>query len=584
MKTKYFVNLDRIIIAVLVFCLMLTMVVIPSCGLEWDGSSTGGNSSFTPANVNGFAIRYPNEDCCIGYRFSMVNEYGETRGKVIDVYRDSLYGNAQSQFYKFAEKNNKLQLIGQQNSGFSTIKTSAHCYYEDELQFLFALPGPSGIEGWQAFDDNITEVVHLILGKNYSVYTMHPGEKIIIEPIYNVRLETVYHAVTVTELALYGKHILGENSTGGASWTAETWGFIARYTNRFFPNWLYTPDGQGLWEPASELSANATFRTIINSGYGVGIAYAAEYPEEDESLQLYVTPVMPNASYCKGSLVITSFHVTNEGDTACTDTSGVQLNVHLYGADGVRFHSVYLEDTVVPAWETNLAYFLWYVPEDLPGDTVQMYAELWQGDTLLNSATEIYDLREQYSFDTPDTEYESETPSGFYLTDPPSPEDSGAEWWVWTCTDGEFSLEHYALTVYAEAEITSGFVGEDGTMKSGYGFQLEACDRISQSASGMIQSFSNYTPAQSGIVCYPEFQYRDGENECTALSKISGGWALPLGEYGRTHYTPLWFPDGDYTVHIVLSDIWTPTGMLSVSANAALVIDGNMYDDWYIGR
>ena len=54
---------------------------------------------------------------------------------------------------------------------------------------------------------------------------------------------------------------------------SDTWGFISAYTNRYYPNALYTPDGQGLWTGAASLTKRATFYDIINKGYGVGIAY-----------------------------------------------------------------------------------------------------------------------------------------------------------------------------------------------------------------------------------------------------------------------------------------------------------------------
>ena len=66
---------------------------------------------------------------------------------------------------------------------------------------------------------------------------------------------------------------MGGSSNGGGSSTSASWGFIAAYTNKHYPNSLYTPDGQGLWDGVGALSKQATFYTIINTGYGVGIAF-----------------------------------------------------------------------------------------------------------------------------------------------------------------------------------------------------------------------------------------------------------------------------------------------------------------------
>jgi hypothetical protein len=35
---------------------------------------------------------------------------------------------------------------------------------------------------------------------------------VLVEPLFDVRLQSIYHSVTVTELAIYGKHILGVTS------------------------------------------------------------------------------------------------------------------------------------------------------------------------------------------------------------------------------------------------------------------------------------------------------------------------------------------------------------------------------------
>ena len=50
----------------------------------------------------------------------------------------------------------------------------------------------------------------------------------------------------------------------------------------------------------------------------------------------------------------------------------------------------------------------------------------------------------------------------------------------------------------------------------------------------------------------------------------------------RTHFTPIWYPDGDYTAYTWLLDCWTPAGMLSMNLTDSLTIDGNLWSDWHI--
>src|SRR5659263_4872 len=118
---------------------------------------------------------------------------------------------------------------------------------------------------WQNNKNNLNPILSTLGAGNLN--SLVNGDKIIVEPLYDIRLQSTYHSITVTETALYGKWILGASSNGGSSYTSETWGFIASYTNRHYPNSLYTTDGQGLWTSATAIgsTSKATFYNIINS-------------------------------------------------------------------------------------------------------------------------------------------------------------------------------------------------------------------------------------------------------------------------------------------------------------------------------
>ena len=271
------IDIKKVISIILVLCTLLSAIPITAFALSWDGSSAGGTAGATSAGANGYAIR-TSGDNCVGYRFSAVTSSGSMKvNKVIDVFRDTGYGNlGYTDGYKFSTKYNKKQLISKQNNSFSTSRVTTNCYKESAQNFSTDLPKPSGMETWQNNENNINKILSL-LGVG-SVSNMNYGDKVIVEPLYDVRLESVYHSITVTEIALYGKYILGASSNGGTSSTAASWGFISSYTNRIYPNSLYTPDGQGLWTSASAIGSNskATFYNIINKGYGAGIAYTEE--------------------------------------------------------------------------------------------------------------------------------------------------------------------------------------------------------------------------------------------------------------------------------------------------------------------
>lgn len=268
-------KLGKLSVMLLLSIMMISSLGINAYALSWNGSSGGGGGGGTAATTPGFSISYTDSTNVAGYRFSVIDRYGNTQTKVIDIFRSHAYYNM-SYEEKFSTKYNKIQLIDRQNGSFSTTRTTNNCFKQSD--FGVSLPAPSGIEGWARSDSNLNPILRE-LGYWGGVDDLDYGDKVIVEPIYMVRLQTVRCVLTLTEIALYGKHLLGAYSDGGSSWNSGTWGFISSFTNKHFANWLYTPDGMGIWGNASYLGSRATFHTIINSGYGVGVAYNVTQPK-----------------------------------------------------------------------------------------------------------------------------------------------------------------------------------------------------------------------------------------------------------------------------------------------------------------
>ena len=282
-----------------VFMIVLTifsMLSIDASALTWDGSSAGGSTNAVNGNNKGYVIRDTVDDnCVVGYRFSVVNSAGNLKvNKVIDVFRNTSNGdNAYSTSAKFSTKYNKKQLIANKDAKLTTTSNKTNCYKEKDMGFVSKLPNPSGVKTWQAYETNINKVLTKIgVG---TVSNMSYGDKVIIEPLFDVCLAGEYQALTVTEIAYCGRAVKGGSSNGGTSnGTSSTWGFIANYTNRIWPNKLYTPDGQGLWTAATKIAdgSKETFNNILTKGYGAGIAYTESK-----------APVLTIAYDCYGSSV-----------------------------------------------------------------------------------------------------------------------------------------------------------------------------------------------------------------------------------------------------------------------------------------
>jgi hypothetical protein len=118
-------------------------------------------------------------------------------------------------------------------------------------------------------------------------------------------------------------------------------------------------------------------------------------------------------------------------------------------------------------------------------------------------------------------------------------------------------------------------------MKSGYGINQTVTANVSTNLSSAV------TPAQNAVSYFPEFRY---ERFWRLLERTASGYGARFefkrNSYStyenRTHFTPIWYPDGTYTVNTWLIDAWTPAGMLSVNLQGSLTIRGSLWDDWHV--
>ncbi len=194
----------------------------------------------------------------------------------------------------------------------------------------------------------------------------------------------------------------------------------------------------------------------------------------------------------------------------------------------------------------------------------------------------------------PDTQFEKKAPDGFTVPPQPTKTTQYATWYEYVYENGAFVKKQYGVGFTGTTDAMTPATGEthkeaDGkwTMKSGYGISLSANPNLTSAVSGyLMPSVSAYTGLQYSLALFPEYGYSLAAGQCTTLQRGSYDPTLPrLSGYGRVHFTPLWYPDGDYTVRIQHSDAWTPSGMLTLySITNSITIAGNAYDDHYIGR
>ena len=224
--------------------------------------------------------------------------------------------------------------------------------------------------------------------------------------------------------------------------------------------------------------------------------------------------------------------------------------------------------------------------------------ELNENDNVLTKQISIDNA--EYT-EPPETTYQATAPSSWHETDAGSyPSTNTLTWQEWRFENNALVLKNFNVTAAASVQLTpdpratSSTFDESSniwTMRSGYGFGNTTTVHVT----------TNYdrpeliTLPQRIRVYFPEFDY-DQQNNLRELEQT--GQTGSATDYtvtysfkqnpqsralAKLHFTPLWFPDGDYNVLENARDIWTPGGQLNMWGTTTLNISGSVYDDWYAG-
>lgn len=350
--------------------------------------------------------------------------------------------------------------------------------------------------------------------------------------------------------------------------------------NCSFVGWNTKADGTGIAFGQNDSAITPSdLNTAIEDGDTSVILYAQW---KQKGLLLEIEAVAPNAKYREKTTVITSFHIVNPSKTDCTPDKNISVRMTVFN-DNKEIATKTVSGVAVPANEKNLYFIRWDVPANC--GEISVTAEIFNGNKTIDSAAGTYATMKYTVYSTPDTQYEASAPSDFSVPATPSEKTETKEWYVWEYDGGRFVRKNYSLSISAFAEITPSATAnsweEAGKFytKSGYGISISANDKIVTAADD-----TTYTTCQYAVAEFPEFGYYQTKNKCRTLELVSSKWLFrENGNYGRVHFTPLWYPNGDYRSTVVISDCWTPAGMVSKTVHTnAIGIRGSAYDDWFI--
>ena len=261
-----------------------------------------------------------------------------------------------------------------------------------------------------------------------------------------------------------------------------------------------------------------------------------------------------------------------------------------------------MNNIVIPSGDSQIAWVKWHTPSE-PQD-ITIYVSTNKGS--LSQSTIHAKVVDLSGNDPPDPKA-TDTMGSWSASSIPSRETKTyaawsvwwAKWhpyWVWHSTgkntgywvdDGwyDYFRDNYSASMTATTRIEPDEkvpTASGDLMKSGYGVTNTVTATVSTSA-----PLSHYTYGQTAVSYFPEFGYG---TYWRLLERLTSGTTARFqfakniySTYNqRVHFSPVWFPDGSYTVNTHVMDIWTPAGMLAMNLTDDVTISGSLYDDWHI--
>ncbi|MFA9398751.1 MAG: hypothetical protein ACERKV_10875 [Clostridiaceae bacterium] len=409
--------------------------------------------------------------------------------------------------------------------------------------------------------------------------------KILLEPIAYMTFQGVYIAMTAHEAALYDERLWG----GLRGWMVSL-----SHKNLPLALYLQTSDlGFPAWNGSNKQNVS---NSQIKAYLGLGIV---RFNDADKGVNINTN----SYEYRCDTDVITSITVNTE--TKRTPDNPVSVTFKVNGQNYT------VSNIYIPEGESQNIWFKWHTPKT--SQTLNINVSVTGAIANSSSITaKIVELKEN----TPPNPTANDKNDSFKVPSiPNSTQKSYASWGIWDCywdynwewqanwtwinsgywVDNGKWLDRgewkYKWTNYSASLLANISLKPDSkvpstsskTIKSGYGINLNVSTNLSSNAPS-----SAITGAQNVISYYPEFNY---QNYNRILDLVSPGYSanfqLKNNKYStynqRVHFTPIWYPDGKYSVYAQVLDVWTPNGMLSINANDYLNINGSLYDDWHIG-
>ncbi|RJQ24079.1 hypothetical protein C4565_10180 [Candidatus Parcubacteria bacterium] len=424
-------------------------------------------------------------------------------------------------------------------------------------------------------DEQVIRSIATLTGMNFDILT-NGDYKLLLEPMAYYKFEGVMIATTATEAAMYDEKVNGLLRKRMVSLT---------HKNLPLAMFLEVSDlGYSAWGGSTTSPAtNANIKSYL----GLGIVRFKDAPTQ--------APVVSANDY--------EYRVNTDVITAVTVSGGQSDPDHptrvSFSIEGTTYN---VGNVFYPSGDSQLAWVKWRTPLEPKNMTIQVTVS-GPGNTSKSTIhVKIIDLDKN----TPPNPVADDRNDEFAFASVPTRQEmTRADWsvwrpwwqpnWIWISTGEdsgywfdngwwEFNLDQYYANFSSTMSIkcdSKNPTANGRTMKSGYGINESVTASITSNQSTAI------THPQNAVAYFPEFQYK---TYWRLLEKIQSGSTArfeykrnPYSTYNnRTHFTPIWMPDGNYAVNTWVIDAWTPVGMLSMNLTDSLTIRGNLWNDWHI--
>ena len=436
--------------------------------------------------------------------------------------------------------------------------------------------GSSNIAAIKSYftDEQVIRSIASITGMDFDIL-IGGDYKLLLEPMAYYTFQGVMIATTATEAAMYDEQLSGLLRSKMVS-----------LSHKNLPLAMFLEVGDLGYPAWSGSTTKAATNADIKSSLGLGIVRFTEQPEP---------PIVSayDYEYRVNTEVITSVMISGgQSDPDRPTRVSFIIDGRTYNVGNVYY----------PSGDSQLAWVKWTTPDTEQDMVIDVIVNGPGSTTKSIINVKIVDLDKN---PPPNPVADDRNDSFSHSSIPNREEKTNANWsiwspwwrayWVWHstgedsgywCDHGwwEFDLDQYTARLSSDMSIKNDSknpTASGSIFKSGYGINQIVTGNVSSNQSSAI------TYAQNAVSYFPEFRY---ETYWRLLERVSGGsnarFEFKNNDYStyknRTHFTPIWMPDGEYTVNTWLIDVWTPDGMLSMNLTDTLTIKGNLWQDWHI--